>query len=148
MRRARGRVVFASLAVCAIVAACAPATPSQSWATGPTMAPSASIAASAPSAAPATPEPTTAPPAATPFKLMDFNIEYGGDEVDFDKVIEAIRSADPDVVALEEAEGNTAKVAEALGWPYHSVRSQLVSKLPLIDPPDADGLRIRRDRAR
>jgi hypothetical protein len=71
---------------------------------------------------------------------MDFNIEYGGDEVDFDKVIEAIVKADPDVVALEEAEGNTSRVAAALGWPYHSVRSQLVSKLPLIDPPGANGL--------
>jgi endonuclease/exonuclease/phosphatase family metal-dependent hydrolase len=70
---------------------------------------------------------------------MDFNIEYGGDEVDFAKVIEAIRLAAPDVVALEEAEGNTRKVAEALGWPHVSERSQLVSRLPLIDPPKADG---------
>ena len=73
-------------------------------------------------------------------KLMDFNIEYGGGGIDFALIIEAIRTADPDVVALEEAEGNTAKVAEALGWPFHSVRTQLVSKLPLIDPPDARGL--------
>jgi endonuclease/exonuclease/phosphatase family metal-dependent hydrolase len=80
---------------------------------------------------------------------MVLNIEYGGNEVDFTKIIEAIRKADPDVVALEEAEGNTRKVAEALGtandapanllWQYFSVRSQLVSKLPLIDPPGADG---------
>ena len=48
--------------------------------------------------------------------------------------------ADPDVVALEEAEGNTRKVQEALGWPHVSERSQLVSKLPLIDPPGADGM--------
>ena len=70
---------------------------------------------------------------------MDFNIEYGGDQVDFGKIVEAIKLADPDVVALEEAEGNTQKVADALGWPYASVRTQVVSKLPIIDPPGADG---------
>ena len=70
---------------------------------------------------------------------MDFNIEYGGDEVDFDKIIEAIKLADPDVVALEEAEGNTQKVADALGWPYASTRTQVISTLPIIDPPGADG---------
>ena len=82
---------------------------------------------------------TTTAPVESDFTLMVLNIEYGGDEVDFDKVIEAIQQADPDVVALEEAEGNTAAVAEALGWPYHSIRSQIVSTLPLIDPPGADG---------
>ena len=81
----------------------------------------------------------TAAPVETDFTLMVLNIEYGGDEVDFDKIIEAIEKADPDVVALEEAEGNTAAVAEALGWPYHSIRSQIVSTLPLIDPPGANG---------
>ena len=81
----------------------------------------------------------TTAPVETDFTLMVLNIEYGGDEVDFDKIIEAIQKADPDLVALEEAEGNTAAVAEALGWPYHSIRSQIVSKLPLIDPPGADG---------
>lgn len=128
-------------AVTVLLAACGATTPSASWQVGPTLgpeasAPPASAAAPTPITAPATP----APPAESDFTLMDFNIEYGGDEVDFDKVVEAIRLADPDVVALEEAEGNTAKVAEALGWPYHSVRSQLVSKLPLIDPPGADGV--------
>lgn len=82
---------------------------------------------------------TTTAPVETDFTLMVLNIEYGGDEVDFEKIIEAIQQADPDVVALEEAEGNTAAVAQALGWPYHSIRSQIVSKLPLIDPPGADG---------
>lgn len=82
---------------------------------------------------------TTTAAVETDFTLMVLNIEYGGDEVDFDKIIEAIQKADPDVVGLEEAEGNTAAVAEALGWPYYSIRSQIVSKLPLIDPPGADG---------
>ncbi len=122
-------------AVVLLVAACgATASPRPSWQTGEGI-PSAAPSASAP-AATATPQPT---PAAATFSLLDFNIEYGGDEVDFANVIEAIQLADPDVVALEEAEGNTADVAAALGWPHYSVRSQLVSKLPLIDPEGADG---------
>jgi endonuclease/exonuclease/phosphatase family metal-dependent hydrolase len=115
--------------VALVVAACASSTPSGTPVPEPT-------AASAVPAPPSTPTPSPEP---ATFSLMDFNIEYGGDEVDFDKVIEAIRLADPVVVALEEAEGNTRKVAEALGWPHLSERSQLVSKLPLIDPPGADG---------
>ena len=39
---------------------------------------------------------------------MVFNIEEGGVGVDLGKVVEAIRRADPDVVALQEAMGNTA----------------------------------------
>ena len=130
-RRAPVAVVVALL-----VAACGASTPAPSatWQVGEGI-PSAAPTTSAP-APTATPQPTAA---AATFSLLDFNIEYGGDEVDFAKVIEAIKLADPDVVALEEAEGNTAEVAAALGWPYHSVRSQLVSKLPLIDPEGADG---------
>jgi endonuclease/exonuclease/phosphatase family metal-dependent hydrolase len=129
------RARLSSLVIVALTlsAACAPATPSGT----PSTAATASAAAATPSA---TPAPTPVPaPAQAELRLMDFNIEYGGDEVDFDKVIEAIKLADPDVVALEEAEGNTQKVADALAWPYASVRTQVVSKLPIIEPPDADG---------
>ena len=49
-------------------------------------------------------------------RLMVFNIEEGGAGVDLGKVVEAIRRADPDIVALQEAMGNTARVADALGW--------------------------------
>jgi endonuclease/exonuclease/phosphatase family metal-dependent hydrolase len=130
------RVAAAGVLVALVAAACgaSAASPSAPWQTG------GPIPSAAPSSAPSAPAVTQAPsPEAATFKLLNFNIEYGGDEVDFAKVIEAIKAADPDVVALEEAEGNTAEVAEALGWPYHSVRSQLVSKLPLIDPQGADG---------
>lgn len=71
---------------------------------------------------------------------MEFNIEYGGELVDFDAIPRAIREVDADVVALEEAYGNTAKVARALDWPYYDARLQLVSRLPLLQPPDANGL--------
>ena len=106
--------------------------------TSPSVAPQ-SHAAAVPTATLVTtpsPEPSAAP---ATLKLMDFNIEYGGETIDFAKIVEAVKLADPDVVALEEASGNTRKLADALGWPYASVRSQLVSKLPIIDPPEANG---------
>ena len=70
---------------------------------------------------------------------MEFNIEYGGTVVDFHSVIRAIRAADPDVVGIEEAWGRTAEIAKDLGWGYYDRRLQLISRLPLIDPPGADG---------
>ncbi len=75
-------------------------------------------------------------------RVMVFNIEYGGTRVDFDKVIEAIQAADPDIVALEEAMGNTARIAAALGWPSASARTQVLSRHPVVEPADADGLFI------
>ena len=73
-------------------------------------------------------------------RVMVFNIEYGGTGVDFDKVIEAIQAADPDIVALEEAMGNTARIAVALGWPSASARTHVLSCHPLLEPADAGGL--------
>jgi endonuclease/exonuclease/phosphatase family metal-dependent hydrolase len=130
----RARIPSTLVVAVVLLTACAPARP-------PTTPPSARPTASSASVAPtATPAPTPVPtPAAAVIKLMDFNIEYGGDEIDFDKIIEAIKLADPDVVALEEAEGNTQKVADALGWSFASTRTQVVSKLPIIDPPGANG---------
>jgi endonuclease/exonuclease/phosphatase family metal-dependent hydrolase len=128
----RSRSVVLATVAALLVSACASSTPSD--------APGSASPAATPAPATLAPAPTPTPtPAPASFTLMDFNIEYGGDEVDFAKVIEAIRLADPDVVALEEAEGNTRKVADALGWAHVSERSQLVSKFPLIDPPKAGG---------
>lgn len=69
---------------------------------------------------------------------MVFNIEDGGEGVDLGKVVEAIRLADPDVVALQEAWGNTARIAEALGWGFASHRTQILSRHPLVDPAAGD----------
>ena len=73
-------------------------------------------------------------------KVLEFNIEYGGVHVSFDKVVEAIRRSRADVVAIEEAQGHTLALQRALGWPYASPRLQILSRYPLIDPPGADGL--------
>jgi endonuclease/exonuclease/phosphatase family metal-dependent hydrolase len=81
-----------------------------------------------------------APAAWTRITVMEFNIEYGGEVVEFSSVIRAIRASGADVVGIEEAWGNTARIAHRLGWDYSDRRLQIVSRLPLIDPPGADGL--------
>ena len=70
---------------------------------------------------------------------MSFNVWLGGDVVDFGGVAEAIEGAQADIVGLQEAEGNTRRIAEALGWPYYSDRLHIVSRYPLIDLPGARG---------
>src|SRR3989338_1048712 len=90
-------------------------------------------------------------------RVLNVNIFYGGDEINLtsgnwcshpdgcaetlDKVVETIRSADPDIVELEEAERNTRVIAERLGW-YYSERMQILSRFPLIDPPGGDSVYI------
>lgn len=76
---------------------------------------------------------------ATPLRIMSFNIELGGAYVDFDSVIRAIKSADPDIVALQEPYGELGKIAGRLGWHYN-LRNHIVSRFPLLDPPEADGI--------
>jgi exonuclease III len=71
-------------------------------------------------------------------RVMAFNIEWGGTHVSFDKVIEVIRKADPDIVAVQEAEGNLARLAAELGWHY-DLRNHVISRHRLIDPPGAAG---------
>ena len=67
--------------------------------------------------------------------LMEFNIEYGGDGVSFDSVIEAIEKSGADLVAVEEAEDAIPKIAEELGWPYYDEARSLVSRKKIISPP-------------
>jgi len=69
-------------------------------------------------------------------KVMEFNIEYGGSVVDFSGVPQAIRKADPDVVAIEEGYAQMPRIAAALGWRYYDPRTQVVSKYPLLAPSD------------
>jgi exonuclease III len=69
---------------------------------------------------------------------MAFNIEWGGTHVSFDKVVEAIRKADPDIVAVQEAEGNLARLAAEFGW-YYDLRNHVIARQRLIDAPGAGG---------
>lgn len=66
-------------------------------------------------------------------KVLTFNIWYGGDQVSFDKVIEAIRQADADIVGLQEPDGKTLEIAAAAGYPYADIRRHILSKYPLFD---------------
>lgn len=68
-----------------------------------------------------------------PLKVMSFNIWYGGEQVDFAGIIEAIKVADPDIVGLQEPDGNTARIAAAAGYPYVDTRRHIISKFPLFD---------------
>ncbi|HUL86284.1 MAG TPA: endonuclease/exonuclease/phosphatase family protein [Actinomycetota bacterium] len=70
------------------------------------------------------------------FKLMEFNIEYGGTQVDFDSVPKAIKASGTDVVGIEEGYATMPKIAKALGWNYYDERTQIVSRFPLLRPAD------------
>ena len=71
-------------------------------------------------------------------RVMTFNIEWGGANVDFSKVVEAIQVSNADIVGIQEAEGNLQRLATELGWHYN-LRNYAVSRFPLIEPPDANG---------
>ncbi len=72
---------------------------------------------------------------ATPLHLLQLNIEYGGTGVDFSAVIAVINKSGASVVALQEGCGKVPEIAAQLGWPFFDVRTQVVSQLPLLDPP-------------
>jgi exonuclease III len=71
--------------------------------------------------------------------VLVFNVEYGGDLVDFAKTAEAIELSSPDVVAIEEAWGHIPRLADALGFAEYDLRHHVLSRLPLLDSPDGDG---------
>ena len=77
----------------------------------------------------------------TELRIMTFNIWLGGELVNFGKVVEAIEKSNADIVGLQEATGNTRRLADELGW-YANERLQIISRFPLIDPPGADGYYI------
>jgi endonuclease/exonuclease/phosphatase family metal-dependent hydrolase len=96
------------------------------------------------------------PPELT-LRVATFNVFYGGDEMvlaskdwctdpagcqeTFAAVVDAIKQSKADIVGLQEATGNTRKVAEALGWNYNE-RTQVISRFPILDPGGADGLYV------
>ena len=64
---------------------------------------------------------------------MTFNVWYGGEQVSLEKVGEAIRAADPDIVGLQEADRNLERIAAAAGMPYVDSRRRLLSRWPIFD---------------
>lgn len=65
--------------------------------------------------------------------VMTFNIENGGTQVDFTKVVEAIKKSDADVVGIQEAWGNIPKLAKALAWKFYDQRQHIISRYPLYE---------------
>jgi hypothetical protein len=84
---------------------------------------------------------------ARPFKVLEFNIEYGGkfvrdgaaSVIGWVNLVRVIKTADADVVILCEAEASVAALALAAGYKFYDSRMQLLSKFPLREPMDAHG---------
>jgi endonuclease/exonuclease/phosphatase family metal-dependent hydrolase len=73
------------------------------------------------------------PNAPIQLKVMTFNIWYGGVQVSFPAVIETIRRADPDIIGIQEPDGNLALIAEAAGYGYIDPRRNIISRYPIFD---------------
>jgi endonuclease/exonuclease/phosphatase family metal-dependent hydrolase len=71
-------------------------------------------------------------------RVMTFNIWLGGELVDFGRVVEVIRISNADIAGLQEPTGNTQRIADALGW-HANPQTHIISRFPLIAPPDANG---------
>ena len=68
-------------------------------------------------------------------RVMEFNVEYGGNEVDFAGVPKAIEAAGADIVAIEEGYANIPAIAASIGWEHYDPRTQVMSRFPLLAPP-------------
>ena len=72
-----------------------------------------------------------APASADPLTVMTFNVWYGGAQVEFHRVGQAIRAAGADVVGVQEPEGNLGRIAEAAGMSYVDRTLHLASRYPI-----------------
>lgn len=86
-------------------------------------------------------------PSAQPFKkatitVAQFNTDISDEfpTVPISRVAQAIRASRADVAGIEEGGASMPAIAKDLGWHYYSVRMQIVSRLPLIDPPSGNGV--------
>ncbi|HEU4516283.1 MAG TPA: endonuclease/exonuclease/phosphatase family protein [Steroidobacteraceae bacterium] len=66
-------------------------------------------------------------------RVMTFNVWYGGEQVSVEKIGEAIRAADPDIVGVQEADRNLERIAAVSGMPYVDPRRRLISRWPIFD---------------
>jgi endonuclease/exonuclease/phosphatase family metal-dependent hydrolase len=67
--------------------------------------------------------------------IMTFNIENGGTQIDFNQVVQAIKTSKADVVGIQEAWGNLPRLANALGWKYYNLQQHIISRYPLFKSP-------------
>jgi endonuclease/exonuclease/phosphatase family metal-dependent hydrolase len=71
-------------------------------------------------------------------RVMTFNIWYGGEQVSFAQTVEVIRAAQPDLVAVQEPDGNLRKLAAASGLSFIDEKRNLISRYPFFDPDTHD----------
>ncbi len=64
---------------------------------------------------------------------MTFNVWYGGDQIAYGQVAEAIKAAEADIVGIQEPDGNLRRIADAVGFPYVDQRRYIISRYPLFD---------------
>ena len=86
---------------------------------------------------------------------MSQNTFYGGDDFDLatsdwcptangcpaalHRLAHVIEASGADVVGVQEPERNTGRLARLLGW-YADPRAHVISRFPILDPGDANGL--------
>lgn len=68
----------------------------------------------------------------TSLRVMTFNIFWGGTRVSFDTIVRAAEAADVDVIVIQEAVGNSQRLATALDWAYVSPKD-IISRLPMTE---------------
>lgn len=66
-------------------------------------------------------------------RVMTFNVWYGGEQVNIQKVGETIRAADADIVGLQESDGSLQRIADLAGMPYVDPRRRIISRWPIFD---------------
>jgi endonuclease/exonuclease/phosphatase family metal-dependent hydrolase len=71
-------------------------------------------------------------------RVMTFNIWYGGEQVSFAQTAEVIRAARPDLIGVQEPDGNLRLLADAAGFSFVDEKRNIISRYPLFDPDTAD----------
>lgn len=102
-------------------------------------------------------QPAHAVPETVQLSVMSQNIFYGGDDYDLTtgdfcavsdgcpqalrRLARVIARSGADVVGVQEAERNTRRLANRLGW-YASPRAHVISRYPIVDPPRSGGVYV------
>src|SRR4051812_43738263 len=82
-----------------------------------------------------------APAAAQPLTVETFNVWYGGGQVEFDRIGNAMKAAGADVVGVQEPEGNLRRIADVAGMSYTDETLHLISHYPIY-AVDRGGVRF------
>jgi endonuclease/exonuclease/phosphatase family metal-dependent hydrolase len=72
-----------------------------------------------------------APASADPLTVMTFNVWYGGAQVEFDRIGNAVKATGADVVGVQEPEGNLRRIADVAGMSYADETLHLISHYPI-----------------